>query len=77
MCSQCFLGGLSCVVPIGWDASTKPWTIQICDPNFPGQVRNIVIDPHKNEYTYLGWECAASWPAPSGDAIASREMTLE
>ena len=49
-----FSGGPHCVMPVGWDASTKPWKIQICDPNFPGQVRNILIDPDKNEYTYTG-----------------------
>lgn len=57
-----FSGKPHCVLPIGWDSSTKPWKMTICDPNFPSNpnnsadnfTRTLFIDPDKNVFNYDG-----------------------
>jgi hypothetical protein len=49
-----FSGAPHCLMPVGWDSSAKPWKLHICDPNFPGQVRDILIDPDANTFSYDG-----------------------
>lgn len=49
-----FSGAAHCILPVGWDSSTKPWRLDIYDPNFPSAVRALFVDPDKNEFTYNG-----------------------
>ncbi|WP_045458691.1 LamG-like jellyroll fold domain-containing protein [Sporocytophaga myxococcoides] len=49
-----FSGKPHCILPVGWDSSSKPWKISILDPNFPGELRTLFVDPDKNEFSYDG-----------------------
>ena len=49
-----FSGKAHCLMPIGWDTSAKPWKLRLCDPNFPGEVRNLLVDPDANTFSYEG-----------------------
>jgi hypothetical protein len=49
-----FGGKPHCVLPAGWDSSSKPWKMTILDPNFPGSTRTLFVDPDKNEFSYDG-----------------------
>lgn len=49
-----FSGAPHCILPIRWNSSVVPWQMSILDPNFPGQVRTLFVDPNKNEFTYDG-----------------------
>ena len=49
-----FSGAPHCVLPVGWDNSSKPWHITICDPNFPKQLRDLTVDPDRNTFRYVG-----------------------
>jgi hypothetical protein len=49
-----FSGAPHCLMPIGWDTSAKPWKLRLCDPNFPGQVRTLLVDPDANTFSYDG-----------------------
>lgn len=49
-----FSGAPHCVLPIGWDTSVTPWRLDILDPNFPGQIRPIHVDPRRKTFTYEG-----------------------
>ncbi len=48
-----FSGAPHCIMPIGWDTSSNPWKMQVCDPNFPKAVKTLLVDPVKNEFNYL------------------------
>src|SRR5262249_10768393 len=39
---------------VGWDSSAKPWKLNICDPNWVGQVRSILVNPDNNTFSYDG-----------------------
>ncbi|MBL9127452.1 MAG: hypothetical protein JNL97_07395 [Verrucomicrobiales bacterium] len=49
-----FSGGPHCILPVAWDSSTKPWRITICDPNFPGELKVLTVDPDRNAFEYVG-----------------------
>lgn len=49
-----FSGAPHCIMPVKWDDSSKPWRISICDPNFPGQLKELTIDPDNNTFRYMG-----------------------
>jgi hypothetical protein len=49
-----FSGAPHAVLPVGWDTSSKPWKLNLCDPNFPGSVRTLRVDPDNNTYIYEG-----------------------
>ncbi len=41
------------ILPIKWDKTNIPWKIEVLDPNFPGQIKTLTVDPKKNEFKYL------------------------
>jgi hypothetical protein len=49
-----FRGAPHAMLPVGWDTSAKPWILQVCDPNFPGAVRSLEVDPDENTFSYDG-----------------------
>jgi LGFP repeat-containing protein len=49
-----FSGAPHVVLPVGWDPDSKPWTIAVLDPNFPGETRAITVDPDGNRFSYSG-----------------------
>jgi hypothetical protein len=49
-----FSGKPHAILPVAWDKSTKPWKITICDPNAPGQLKTLFVDPDNNTYSYTG-----------------------
>ncbi|CAN5278262.1 hypothetical protein BH18ACT12_BH18ACT12_13030 [soil metagenome] len=49
-----FSGKPHVVLPVLWSDTMKPWTILVIDPNFPGQLRPLSIDPDNNTFTYDG-----------------------
>jgi len=48
-----FSGHPHCILPVGWDSSSKPWKITICDPNFPGTLKVLTVNPDDNTYEYV------------------------
>jgi hypothetical protein len=61
-----FGGAPHCLMPIGWDTSAKPWKLRLCDPNFPGEVRSLLVDPDANTFSYDGGRNKYSGGAWSG-----------
>lgn len=49
-----FSGAPHCILPIRWNSSVLPWQMSVLDPNFPGAVRTLFVDPNRNEFTYEG-----------------------
>ncbi|MEO8627096.1 MAG: LamG-like jellyroll fold domain-containing protein [Betaproteobacteria bacterium] len=59
-----FSGAPHCILPVAWDASSKPWRITICDPNYPyvpntnnpnsSNLRQLTVDPDANSFQYVG-----------------------
>lgn len=49
-----FSGAPHVVLPVAWNKSSRPWRMEILDPNFPGKVRDLTVDPSKNEFRYVG-----------------------
>jgi hypothetical protein len=49
-----FSGAPHCVVPVAWDDSSKPWRITIADPNSPGVLKSLTVDPDTNTFEYIG-----------------------
>ena len=49
-----FSGGPHCILPVAWDTSSRPWKMTICDPNFPGQLKTLKVDPDRNSFEYRG-----------------------
>jgi len=49
-----FSGKPHCILPVAWDDSSKPWKITICDPNLPGQLRTLTVNPDDNTFAYTG-----------------------
>jgi len=54
-----FSGAPHCILPVAWDSSAKPWRLRVLDPNSPATpggsvVREVLVDPDKNEFTYAG-----------------------
>lgn len=64
-----FGGAPHCLMPIGWDSSSKPWKLRLCDPNFPGQVRELHVDPDANTFSYDGGSNKYSGGAWSGGRL--------
>lgn len=49
-----FSGAPHCVVPVAWDDSVKPWRMTIADPNSPGSLRTLTVNPDNNTFEYIG-----------------------
>jgi hypothetical protein len=49
-----FSGAPHCVMPIAWNSTVVPWKMTIHDPNFPGQLRDILVDNRTNTWSYNG-----------------------
>ncbi len=49
-----FSGAPHCILPVRWDKSSKPWKITILDPNFPGQLKTLTVNPDSNTFRYVG-----------------------
>ena len=49
-----FSGAPHCILPVRWDKSTNPWKITILDPNFPGQLKTLTVNPDNNTFRYVG-----------------------
>lgn len=49
-----FSGAPHCILPVGWNKSSSQWTVSILDPNFPGQLRQLTINPSNNTFFYDG-----------------------
>jgi hypothetical protein len=49
-----FSGAPHCILPIRWNSSVTPWQMSVLDPNFPGQVKTLYVDPNRNEFIYEG-----------------------
>ena len=62
-----FKGRPHCILPVAWDSKTKPWKIDICDPNFLGQVKQLTVDPDSNTFRYVG-----SYPYEGGEWSGGR-----
>ncbi len=43
-----------CILPVSYDRSAHPWKIVVYDPNKPGQVGQVLVDPKKNTFKYVG-----------------------
>ena len=71
-----FSGAPHCLMPIGWDTSTKPWKLQLCDPNFIGQVRNLLVDPDANTFSYDGGSNQYNGGAWSGGRMHYQPYSL-
>ncbi len=52
--NQDFTGAPHVLLPVGWDTSGSPWRLLVCDPNFPGAVLSLFVDPNSNEFWYDG-----------------------
>lgn len=48
-----FSGAPHCILPVGWDTSSKPWKMSILDPNFPGVVKTLTVNPDNNTFEYI------------------------
>jgi len=49
-----FGGEPHCLMPVAWDDSAKPWKMKLHDPNFPGNTRDLLVDPDHNKFSYDG-----------------------
>jgi hypothetical protein len=49
-----FSGSPHVLLPVAWDQSSKPWTIQVLDPYFPGETRTLTVNPDSNRFSYSG-----------------------
>jgi hypothetical protein len=49
-----FSGKPHAILPVAWDKSSTPWRITICDPNSPGALKTLFVDPNRNEFSYAG-----------------------
>ncbi len=57
-----FSGKPHAIVPVGWDSSSNPWRIKICDPNFKVDScassedarQELLVYPNNNTFKYLG-----------------------
>ena len=48
-----FSGSPHCILPVKWDTSSKPWKMDILDPNFPGKVKVLTVNPDNNTFEYV------------------------
>lgn len=48
-----FGGSPHCILPVAWNDTTSPWEITICDPNDPGNLRTLTVNPEDNTYRYV------------------------
>jgi hypothetical protein len=62
-----FGGSAHCVLPVGWNSSGIAWTMDILDPNFPGQMRTLFVDSSANRFSYDGGSSARPRTIYSGD----------
>lgn len=53
-----FSGKPHCILPVGWDNSSKPWRLWVHDPNYPSPqtpaLRAVLVDPDANTFSYDG-----------------------
>ena len=49
-----FSGAPHCILPVAWNTSVSPWQMSVLDPNFPGQVRTVFVNPTANTFSYAG-----------------------
>jgi len=49
-----FSGAPHCILPVGWDSSSKPWTMTVLDPNFPNTTKALTVNPDNNTFEYKG-----------------------
>ncbi|MFT3957298.1 MAG: hypothetical protein QM722_23825 [Piscinibacter sp.] len=53
-----FSGKPHCILPVGWDDSSKPWRLWVHDPNYPAPqtpaLRAVLVDPDANTFSYDG-----------------------
>lgn len=49
-----FSGGPHCILPVGWHQSRTVWKIDILDPNFRGQLRELTVNRRNNTFRYVG-----------------------
>src|SRR5699024_3309401 len=56
-----FTGGPHCILPVKWDKSTKPWKMTILDPNFPGNLKTLTVNPDNNTFRYVGSRTYTGW----------------
>lgn len=49
-----FSGGPHCIMPVGWHQGSSQWTMDILDPNFPGELKRLTVDPRRNTFRYVG-----------------------
>lgn len=47
-----FSGAPHCVMPVAWNSAVSPWEITICDPNHPGELQTLYVDPGVNTFHY-------------------------
>lgn len=47
-----FSGSPHALMPFAWDKSAKPWKLSIYDPNYPGKIKTIEVNPDANEFKY-------------------------
>lgn len=66
-----FSGAPHCVLPIAWDSSSKPWKIDVLDPNGRGAVDTVEINPDANTFRY---QRSGSSTAYSGGAWSGGRM---
>lgn len=51
-----FGGAPHAILPFEWDTSTNPWLIRVFDPNYPNQVRTLLVDKVNDTFFYQGAE---------------------
>lgn len=49
-----FSGAPHCILPVAWHKSSSQWRASILDPNFPGELRQLTINPNNNTFFYDG-----------------------
>jgi len=42
------------VLPVSWNLNSTPWKIVVCDPDFPGTLKEVSVDPYSNTFKYEG-----------------------
>jgi len=50
-----FSGAPHCILPVGWDTSSKPWEMTVLDPKCPNTTKTLTVDPDNNTFKYMGY----------------------
>jgi hypothetical protein len=48
-----FSGAPHCILPVGWHKNGSNWTMDICDPNFPNQLKQLTVNSSRNTFRYV------------------------